>query len=97
MIAGVFVDGISHRVAKMVRADSAGYVEEAVAFCRNNPVDRVIIAMPAEPGGQLKSWVESLTTLATTVQAAASAAFISLGKAPSGTVAILCAASLCCR
>ncbi len=70
VIAGVFVDGISNRVTKMVTADSVGYVEEAVAFCRNIPVDRVIIAMPAEPGGQLKSWVESLTTLATTVQIA---------------------------
>ena len=70
VIAGVFVDGISHRVAKMVAVNGAGYVEEAVAFCRENPIDRVIIAMPTEPGGQLKSWVESLTTLATTVQIA---------------------------
>lgn len=70
VIAGVFVDGISRRIATMVNADGAGHVEEAVGYCRKNPVDRVIIAMPAEPGGQLKSWVESLTTLAATVQIA---------------------------
>ncbi len=70
MITGVFADALSQRIAKMTAAEGTGYVEEAVDYCRLNPVDRVIIAMPTEPGGQLKSWVEALTTLATTVQIA---------------------------
>ncbi len=69
-IAGVFVDSMSYRVTTMVNAQGAGYVEEAVDFCRKNPIDRVIIAMPTDPGGELKSWIESLTTLAVPVQIA---------------------------